>query len=313
MKLSVAIIGRSEWMYETMIKLFDAGVKINYIITAKESPEFKYSSEDFKEFAFKNKIGFLHKPSITVDDILQLEKKYGKADIGVSVNYSGVIPEPVVNSFKLGVLNAHGGDLPRYRGNACQAWAIINQEEKVGLCIHSMIGGELDSGKIITRDYLSININTKIAEVYKWMGKQIPFLFHQAIEKLNKNANFFLEEQSTDPQKALRCYPRNPEDGKIDWKRTNEEIHRLINASSEPYSGAYCSLNDEKLIIWDSEIFYDDELYVGVPGQIASYYNDTSVVVLCGKGKLLLKEIEYKSERTRSLRQVFKSLRWRLK
>ena len=38
----------------------------------------------------------------------------------------------------------------RYRGNACQAWAILNGE-KISLCIHKMIGGELDSGDIITR------------------------------------------------------------------------------------------------------------------------------------------------------------------
>ena len=36
----------------------------------------------------------------------------------------------VISIFTLGILNAHGGDLPRYRGNACQAWAIINGEEK---------------------------------------------------------------------------------------------------------------------------------------------------------------------------------------
>ena len=38
--------------------------------------------------------------------------------------------EEVIDFFELGILNAHGGDLPRYRGNACQAWAIINGEER---------------------------------------------------------------------------------------------------------------------------------------------------------------------------------------
>ena len=34
---------------------------------------------------------------------------------------------------------------------------------KIGLiCIHKMIGGELDSGDIISRDYLNINNNKKL-------------------------------------------------------------------------------------------------------------------------------------------------------
>ncbi|GAB1465742.1 hypothetical protein MASR2M54_12420 [Aliarcobacter cryaerophilus] len=51
-------------------------------------------------------------------------------EIAVSLNYSSIISQNVIDLFPLGVLNAHGGDLPRYRGNACQAWAIINGEEK---------------------------------------------------------------------------------------------------------------------------------------------------------------------------------------
>ena len=37
--------------------------------------------------------------------------------------------QSTIDLFPLGIL-IHGGDLPKYRGNACQAWAIINGEEK---------------------------------------------------------------------------------------------------------------------------------------------------------------------------------------
>ena len=43
----------------------------------------------------------------------------------------------------------------------CQA-ALINGENRIGLCIHKMIGGELDSGPIISRSYFEANINTRI-------------------------------------------------------------------------------------------------------------------------------------------------------
>ena len=107
-----------------------------------------------------------------------------KPDIGISMNYPGIIPQSVIDCFPLGVLNAHGGDLPRYRGNACQAWAILNGEERVGLCIHKMIGGELDSGDIIAREFLQIDINTSITEVWHSMSRRIPSLFLESVKKI---------------------------------------------------------------------------------------------------------------------------------
>ena len=151
-------------------------------------------------------------------------------------------------------MNAHGGDLPRYRGNACQAWAILNGEERIGLCIHKMIGGELDSGDIIARDYLPIDHRTKVTEAWKWLEIRVPELMLQAVDRLSKNSGFILERQSRDLKDALRCYPRRPEDGRIDWSKSAMDVLRLINACNKPYAGAFCYSEGEKIIIWDAQL-----------------------------------------------------------
>ena len=71
-----------------------------------------------------------------------------------------------------------------------------------------MIGGELDSGDIIARDYLPININTKVTEAWQWMSGRIPELILEAVNRLEKDPSYILERQSADPAKAMRCYPR---------------------------------------------------------------------------------------------------------
>ena len=91
----------------------------------------------------------------------------------------------------------------------------------------------------------------------------------------------------------MRCYPRIPEDGKINWNKSNIEILRLINASNKPYGGAYCFYEDKKLIIWDAELFEDDEIYLSEVGQVANIEKDGSIVVISGNGKLKINEIEY--------------------
>ena len=288
--MKIAIIGRTETLYKVVELLIENGYEIGVIITSKEAPEYKKTAKDFEKLAKKINAKFLYSPKFTQKEISFLKNFIKEDYIGISINYTGVIQQEVIDIFSYGILNAHGGNLPRYKGNACQAWAILNGEEKIGLCIHKMLGDELDSGDIIEREYLTVDLTTKIGEVLKWMDKRIPSMFLNAIKKLQKDKNYFLEKQNH--KNSLRCYPRLPEDGRIDWSKSNIEILRLINASNKPYMGAFCVYKDKKLIVWDAEIYEDNENYCAVPGQVAKIEKN-SIMVIVGKGKLKINTIEY--------------------
>lgn len=291
--MRVALIGRSEVMYDTARRTLGAGHKIPLIITAKETPEYTRTSEDFRMLAEEIGACFLSTSKINTPDVVAKISGLGSIDVALSINYSGIIEAEIISLFPLGILNAHGGDLPRYRGNACQAWAIINGESRIGLCVHRMIAGELDSGDIIIREYLPISIDTKIGTVYRWMEGRVPEMFQRAISMLSEDAGYILERQSKDPREALRCYPRTPEDARVYWTNSNEQILRLINASSEPFAGAFCWYDGQRLVIWDAELVEDDEVYVAIPGQVSSIEPSGSIVVICGKGKLRIRQVEY--------------------
>ena len=49
--MRVAIIGRTEWLYETAKLLIDAGHEIKLVVTSKEMPEYKVTSEDYRILA----------------------------------------------------------------------------------------------------------------------------------------------------------------------------------------------------------------------------------------------------------------------
>ena len=296
--MKVAIIGRTSILYNCAKILLDNHFEIPLIITSKEAPEYTINSNDFKKLAEDIGAKFIYTPKINEEEIITNILSLGEIDLAVSINYSGVISQKVINLFRFGLLNAHGGDLPKYRGNACQAWALINGEKKIGLCIHKMIGGELDSGPIISREYFNVDINTRIGQVYDWIESETPKLVLQSVNEIKKNKNFVLEYQSLNPSDSLRCYPRNPSDGKIDWGKSNEDILRLINASSEPFSGAFTSLNEQQVIIWRAEIYENDENYLAVSGQISTINKtDGSIIVICGLSKLRITEIEIDGQR----------------
>lgn len=305
--MRVAIIGRTEILYNSAIRLDAEGHQIVCIVTSKEAPEYTRTSADFHSLAKNWQIPFAQGSRIS--DFIDLLKA-ANADIAVSMNYTGILPQSVIDLFPLGVLNAHGGDLPRYRGNACQAWAILNGENRIGLCIHKMIGDELDSGDIIEREYLSIDHNTKVTFAWEWLQQRIPILMLKSLEMLSINSEYFLERQSTDPKDALRCYPRNPDDGRIEWCQSSLKILRLINASNKPYAGAYCYLNEKKLIIWDAALSNTSQNYCAVPGQIVRF-NQNSIVVACQAGELEIFQVEC-NEYVGNPRTLVTSIRQRL-
>ena len=305
--MKIGIIGRTEILYKTALLLKESNYDIAHIVTSREAPEYTKTSEDFHLLAEEWGVPFVHTPRIS-EQIEFIQES--PADIGVSINYSGIIPQSVIDCFPLGILNAHGGDLPRYRGNACQAWAILNGEDSIGLCIHRMIGSELDSGDIIGRDYLPIDHTTKITAIYEWFSDRVPQMFLRAVQTLQQDPKFILERQSIDTKDALRCYPRRPEDGQIDWSKGALDVLRLINASNKPYAGAFCEFEGEKMIIWDSELVDDQENYCAVPGQVTHIGSD-NIEVACGEGKLKLFTVEVGGD-IETPTKLIKSIRQRL-
>lgn len=126
-KFKIAIIGRGESLFNTTKLLKKNGYNIKLIITDKSSEHHIKGEEDFLKLSNEIKAEFLSTTKINNASTLIREKKI---NIGVSANYSRIIKSEFISNFEFGVLNAHGGDLPRYRGNACQAWAILNNEKK---------------------------------------------------------------------------------------------------------------------------------------------------------------------------------------
>ncbi len=311
-KLKICIIGRTGILYRSMLALLENGHTITGIITATSAPEYKKSDHDFEAIARQHNIPFLCINSFkSSEEVEFINSHIRSSDIGVSMNFPTLVPKRIIDLFPLGILNAHGGDLPRYRGNACQAWAMLNKEEKIGLCIHKMVP-ELDAGDIISRDYMSISINTKIGDVFEWFESRIPDLFLESIQQLIKNSEYILEKQSTNKCDSLRCFPRNPDDGKIDWSQPAEDIIRLVNASSEPYSGAFCFYNNEKVIVWEATLNEHYSPYLGVAGQIAHIDKQNHAIdIITGDGVITLKRVEMANPKD-SFFDKIKSVRDRL-
>ncbi len=302
--MKIGLLGRTNWLFDSANLLVNQGHEIAFVVINRQME--KAQEQAFQAFCQQHNCPLF----ITnhTRDVVSEIKELG-ADLCVSVNFINIIPPTFLALFKHGVLNAHAGDLPRYRGNACPNWAILNNESKVGLCIHEM-SEKLDAGPVYVREHLALNDNTYIGDVYNWLNNQIPRSFLAAIQKIEKCE---LPQPQDPTVRPLRVFPRKPEDAEIDWNQSAESILRLIRASGRPFDGAYSYLNgDQKVTIFAANLFSVDYDFCAVPGQVC-FTEGRSVVVACADHLIQLSTLSVEDlDSEESVVIVTRSLRSRL-
>ncbi len=276
--MNVAAIGRGPVLLDTVRLLHNQGHRIVGIAIAPENAESDLTRDHW--VACARDLG-----SELTEDPTRLD-----ADVAVSVNWPTRLPPETLALFPHGILNAHGGDLPRYRGNAPFAWAILNGESSVALTIHRMDAG-LDSGPIFLKRRLPLLPETYIGDLYAALRRDVPGMFSEVLSNL-LGANSPVPQTGT----PLHCYPRSPEDGRIEWWRPADYIWRLVRASSEPFVGAFAQYRGEHLVVWRARPGPWREHSCAVPGQVVGRDNN-DVAVATGEGLLWLQEIEYRGRR----------------
>lgn len=293
--MRIAILGRTQMLMKT-IELILKQNKHDIVLigTCKASPEYTVTEKDFERIAQKYNIPFFCNFRINSAEINQLISE-AKPDIGISMNWLTVINEKTIGLFRYGILNAHPGDLPRYRGNACPNWAILNGEKEIAITIHYMIANELDAGDIVEKDYYVLQENDDITKIYSYMEQSIPKLFIKSMDKIEQGVG--AKPQIHEKKYILRCYPRKPEDSFISWDMSIYQIERVVKASSKPFSGAYTFFDKYKIRIYKCIVKqYDIDVLV-VPGQVIGINKlENTIEVAAVDGSVLIVESEVENE-----------------
>ena len=226
-------------------------------------------------------------------------------DLMLVVSWRYLIPPEVYSRPKRGAFVFHDSLLPAYRGFAPTVWAIVNGEDHTGVTLFE-IADEVDSGAIVAQERVPIGEDDTIADVMERVtAAYLPLLTRMLPEMLDGTA----PRSAQDVLQATYTCKRLPDDNVIDWKQSTAAIYNLIRATTEPYPGAYTTLNERKLIIWAARRTENARPYVGrVPGRVVEVRPDEGAVVLTGDGALLITRVEYEGESAAIASEVLNSL-----
>jgi UDP-4-amino-4-deoxy-L-arabinose formyltransferase/UDP-glucuronic acid dehydrogenase (UDP-4-keto-hexauronic acid decarboxylating) len=295
--MRIAIIGRTQWLMDTANALVREGHRIALVATSTGQPEYKVQATHFADLAVRCGASYHFEPDVNAPAFASALRE-SRAEIGISVNWPKIIRGSAIAALPRGILNGHAGDLPRYRGNACPNWAILNGESHIGLCVHAIEDGKLDSGPVYVRRLMPLDDETYIQDVHDWMDEALPGMFVEALARC-EDVEFTPQDQIASGLMPLRCYPRRPADGQIDWQQPAGRIARLVRASARPFAGAFSFLEQQtKVTIWRARVADDGGDYCAIPGQIMGRGARGGVLVACGTGTLEIEQAELADGRT---------------
>ncbi len=187
---------------------------------------------EFGAIILKGLIKNGYKP-VLVYDFEKIEKL--KPDLVIVASYGKIIPKEILEIPRYGCLNVHGSLLPKYRGPSPIQTAILNGDKETGITI-ILMDEKIDHGKIISNSKFLIS-NKKIA--YQELNKKLAELgVKLLIETIPKWINGEIKAKAQDESKATYTKIIKKEDGKIDWKKSAEEIERQIRAFY-PWPGTF--------------------------------------------------------------------------
>ena len=189
-------------------------------------------------------------------------------------------------------------------------WAIINGESYINGNVHKM-DPELDAGDVIARKADTDHSATYIADILRQAASDVPGLYEEAIAKVLVQPDAYQLKGSV---RGSRCYPRLPEDSRINWNQPADDVCRLVRASSRPYRGAFSFLKDEQIIIWRARAVMPQDKVFAMPGHVVALNKpDSTVMVACASGLLEVQEVERTGGDLMAPTSLIKSIRVRFR
>jgi methionyl-tRNA formyltransferase len=254
----------------------------------------KVIASPVKEVALQKGLSILQ-PEKVKEGSFQEKLKGLRADLFVVAAYGQILPKTVLNLPKYGAMNIHASLLPKYRGSAPIAWAILNGEKKTGITTMLMDEG-MDTGDILLQSEISIHEEETTEALHDRLASLGAQLLSETLEKMKRGE---IHPTPQDHSKATYAPVLKKEDGRILWIKGAEEIDRQVRAF-HPWPGAYTEWQGQILKIYKGEV--TEGKAAGKAGTVLWVGTDF-IEIETGKGSYVLKEVQLEGKRRMSARE----------
>jgi methionyl-tRNA formyltransferase len=209
-----------------------------------------------------------------------------RAEVAVVVAFGQILPKAVLDAPARGSINVHASLLPRYRGAAPIAWAIIRGETQSGITTFQMDPG-MDTGDVLLRERTAIGPDETAGELAARLAPLGARVLLQTLEQLDALA------RTPQDHAAATLAPRlKKEDGWLRWSEPARDLANRVRGCN-PWPGAAVMTPAGRLLIWRAAALG------GAPGAAPGTLiaGDGTVSIATGDGALRPLSVQPESRR----------------
>lgn len=297
--MRLIFMGTPKFAVPSFLAIIEAGYRIELVITQPDRPKgrgLRLIPSPIKEIAMEYHFPILAPQSIKDTEVID-RIRYINPDVIVVVAYGQILPPMILESARYGCVNLHASLLPKYRGPAPVAWAIINGEQETGVTTIFM-NERVDEGDIIFQKKISIlpeDTRGSLEEKLATLGAELLIETLEAIE--SGTAPRIPQDHSL----ATYAPMLKDTDAVINWILPAEKIINFIRGLA-PLPGAHTYLGKMRIRILEATLLENEIKTVlelretSQPGKIIYIGKKKrdlpGIVVTTGTDPLLLKTIQ---------------------
>ncbi len=222
-------------------------------------------------------------------------------EVIVVVAYGRILPAEILRIPKHGCINLHASLLPKYRGAAPIAHAIMAGEKITGVTTMMMDQG-LDTGDILLQRECAIGLDETAGELARRLADLGAELL---VQTLDRHARGALEPRRQDPDEASLASSLTRADGRIDWSRSAEVIANQVRGC-HPWPLAVTYLRDRPVTVHRAEVSFEPfgtRSPRPAPGQVIATRD--SIVVQCqGDSRLRILQVQFPGRKVMTAREA---------
>lgn len=153
------------------------------------------------------------------------------ADVAVVVAFGQILPKAVLDAPRRGSINVHASILPRYRGAAPVAWAILRGETDTGITTFQMDPG-MDTGDVLLTARTPIGADETAGEVAERLSRLGAAVLIDTLARLDT-----LTPTPQRHEEATLAPRLKKSDGALDWSRPARDLANVVRGCN-PWPGA---------------------------------------------------------------------------
>ena len=281
--MRIVMMGTPEFAVPTLEALIESSHEVVGVFTQPDRPSGrgrKLTAPPVKGVAEAHGIPVFQPERIRKTGVETLREL--KPDLCVTAAFGQILSQEILDIPPIGNINVHASLLPRHRGAAPIAYAILQGDKEAGVTTMKMDAG-IDTGDILLQAATPIGESETCGELTARLSHLGAGLLMETLKQLEEGSL-----QSQKQNEALMTYDPmlRKEMGELDFSMEAARIRGVINGLN-PWPCATALFGEEKLKLLRAAVSDGN----GKPGEILTASPEEGLRIACGKGAVRILEL----------------------